>query len=229
MRCNNCGYDNTEGAIRCEKCNAPLNSSIARPNNPTPTPPKGNSRDITGTIPGKQPNQHDYLDEIPSTPEKQEPKRQEEVQEGNCPQCGYELMVGALRCPECKQEVEPSRKKNNDSQSQRKQKPLDGTVSPWQQVKYDKFYLKPMERDGESEQQVLEFAGDEITLNRANLEEGNMTITSKTQAVIENRNGKWYITDESVLQTTFLHISESRELKSGDIILMGDRKFQFDC
>jgi hypothetical protein len=38
--------------------------------------------------------------------------------------------------------------------------------------------------------------------------------------------GKWVIIDKSHLKTTFVLISQPHILTHGDILLMGDRKFQ---
>ena len=65
-------------------------------------------------------------------------------------------------------------------------------------------------------------------LFRSILDAENNTITSKTQAIFEFRDGEWYITDKSDQQTTFIRASGAVKLEKGDIILMGNRKFIFD-
>jgi len=72
----------------------------------------------------------------------------------------------------------------------------------------------------------LVFSGEEIILNRDNTDEGNMTITSKEQAVLTYENKKWYLQDRSEQKTTF--VTEKIELKPGDIIVLGNRRFEFD-
>jgi predicted component of type VI protein secretion system len=61
------------------------------------------------------------------------------------------------------------------------------------------------------------------------LDPDNNTITSKTQAIFEFRDGGWYLTDKSEQQTTFIRASGTVKLEKGDVILMGNRKFIFDC
>ena len=84
----------------------------------------------------------------------------------------------------------------------------------------------PHENEGEYDS--ITYQGEQTVLNRANTEPNNMYITSKQQAVIVNENGKWYIEDKSELQTTYLYVSGKREIHSGDIILLGNRRFIFE-
>ena len=74
----------------------------------------------------------------------------------------------------------------------------------------------------------LVFSGEEIILNRDNTDEGNMTITSKEQAILTYENKKWYLQDRSEQKTTFVYTTEKIELKPGDIIVLGNRRFEFD-
>jgi hypothetical protein len=74
----------------------------------------------------------------------------------------------------------------------------------------------------------LSFSGEEVVLNRANTEPNNITITSKAQAMLTCEDKHWFIQDLSELKTTYLYVSEKTELKPGDIIVLGDRRFLFD-
>ncbi len=40
-------------------------------------------------------------------------------------------------------------------------------------------------------------------------------------------NGKWYIKDASPLKTTYVCAKEKIELAPGDIIILGNRRFEF--
>jgi len=219
MRCNNCGWDNPGGIERCEKCNAPLKGSMVMHMNDVSNVQNDNL--ISETIKGSDPNLP-YLD-MPVVEEK-EGKQQLSQNLKACPQCGYPVRSDVVKCPNCGKILEKSRGENKQPEQK---KNISGTISPWDKPKYSKCFLKPIAREGEKEFQEIEFSGDEIELNRDNLEKDNMTITRKVQAVLKNIDGKWYIVDKSSLQTTFKLISEPVELKNGDIILMGDRKFEF--
>lgn len=109
-----------------------------------------------------------------------------------------------------------------------------GTIDPYR-MKIDSppaCHLRLVPRDGEhldKETAEKEFVAGEtpIPLNRTNLDATNNSITSKVQAELVFENGKWLLSDRSELHTTFIRVGEKTELKEGDIIIMGDRKFIF--
>lgn len=211
MRCSNCGWDNPANLQKCVKCNSKLNN---------PGPVGGSVKNdvpLEGTVRGVQPAAGDYLDRKPNSP----------AQAAVCPSCGYPLLPGAAKCPECGSTIQFNESDTGNSGKAVKERPK--TVNPWQMAKTCRFTLQPMIREGEKEMPASEFTGEEVALNRDNLEKNNPTLTGATQAVIKNVNGEWYIEDKSSLQTTFIHVSGPLKLQKGDIILMGDRKFRFDC
>ena len=65
-------------------------------------------------------------------------------------------------------------------------------------------------------------------LNRDNTDPKNPTITSRQQAIISFRDGKWNIEDKSEYQTTFVQASSQIELKSGSLILLGNQLYRFE-
>jgi hypothetical protein len=90
------------------------------------------------------------------------------------------------------------------------------------------FTLTPLKRNNEKHEfSPLNFEGDEVELNRQNLEQNNMSITSQTQAVITCEDGKFFIVDKSEYKTTFVQAKDKIEIKDGDIVLMGNRMFEF--
>ena len=105
-----------------------------------------------------------------------------------------------------------------------------GTVNPYMMnlELEPSFALKPIKRINERhELEELEFEGKEIVLNRENTEANNPSITSRQQAVISNVNGHWYIEDKSGQKTTFVQAAAKIELHEGDLILLGNRLFEF--
>ena len=66
-----------------------------------------------------------------------------------------------------------------------------------------------------------------VVLNRQNTDPTNSSITSRQQARLTFENGVWYIEDLSDLKTTFVRVARKTALQDGDIILMGDREFEF--
>jgi|GEM_PF-1565215 len=105
----------------------------------------------------------------------------------------------------------------------------NATVNPWSQRKNQNFALKPLSREGEQLKAELHFEGHFIELNRSNLEPSNASITNKVQALIEFRDGSWYLINKSSQQTTFIRVEGAVPIKKGDVLLLGDRLFEFDC
>ena len=123
----------------------------------------------------------------------------------------------------------PQERQNQNNQKQKTKPPFGGTVNPYiQKMLETEFTLKPVKKENERHQpQDLTFSGDEVVLNRGNLEQNNMSITSRTHATITYEDGKFYIVDGSDFKTTFVQARQKTELHEGDIILMGDRMFEF--
>lgn len=66
-----------------------------------------------------------------------------------------------------------------------------------------------------------------VILNRQNTDPKNPSITSRQQARLTFEDGVWYIEDLSSQQTTFVRAGRKTALQDGDIILLGDREFEF--
>ncbi len=73
----------------------------------------------------------------------------------------------------------------------------------------------------------VSYSGDEITLNRANTDSNNNSITSKVQAVITREGDEWYIENRSEMQTTLIRVDRKMRLQDGDVIVLGNRMFEF--
>jgi hypothetical protein len=110
-----------------------------------------------------------------------------------------------------------------------------GTVNPYEGMGgyvpvVHHCILKPVIFPGEDLRdapQPINIKGDYNELNRQLLDPNNNTITSKVQATLTNKDGKWYIQNQSVQKTTYVFAEEPVALKTGDIILMGNRTFVF--
>jgi uncharacterized Zn finger protein (UPF0148 family) len=228
MRCNNCGWDNSINQSHCEKCKVPLQgaSVSARP----PEPAEVNAP-ICGTIKGAAADQP-YLD-TPADNMQGAVTEDAKIRYCTYPGCGYPLLPGSTVCPKCNTPVEPNPRSQagpppNSAVPGKKGSSATGTINPYIQAKADYISLQPLVRDGEKSLTVLEFSGKEITLNRENLESGNLSITGKVQAELKVENGKWFLQDKSAMHTTFLLVSQPTEIRNGDIILMGDRLFKVE-
>ena len=111
--------------------------------------------------------------------------------------------------------------------------PGEGTVDPFRQPQQPEAPLPTLflQRVGRPEEPstILPFTaiGDQVNVNRQTLDDNNLTITSRLQASFVFKKNKWWLVDKSDLKTTFIQVKEPVELKDGDIVLMGDRRFIF--
>jgi len=130
--------------------------------------------------------------------------------------------------------IEPNPVANPQPPRTKPTEDLGGTVNPWGRnahVPTPHCILKPVIFPGEDARDVpqqVNIKGDYNELNRQMLDPDNNTITSKVQATLTHRDGKWYIQNQSSQKTTYVYAGEPVEVKSGDIILMGDRSFVFE-
>ena len=235
MRCTNCGWENSEERINCEKCNSPLSTNNRKEYSMTDIYARRTVNENMASNIGMATVRYD-------------------VKNNTCTACGYPVLSNQEECPNCGHTVEAEDRKNNlqtcpkcnhtnqkeaiycshcGFELQKKEKLQKDygrkTITPWEiQQPATSCTLTMIPNVNENIQtQALSFSGDEIILNRANTESGNMTITSKEQAVLIYEDKKWYIEDRSEHKTTFIHIAERVELKSGDMIVLGNRRFEF--
>lgn len=136
-----------------------------------------------------------------------------------CHECGSKIAITCPFCPNCGVRVHrPTirRQIKNITETEPETKPhCSLTIIP------------------EEEENILpkrfEYEGNSIILNRENTEMSNRTITSKEQAEIVFDDGHWYLLDRSMLQTTYIQVNRKIEIIPDDIIVLGDRRFKFEC
>lgn len=204
MRCKNCGWPNEPGIARCTKCNTPLGQEdayeVAGYNGPDPeTNLQSTLRDVSSN-------------EVDNPPV--------HGASTTCKACGYPLPEGAVVCPMCGTAVG----------SQRRVTPqFSGTINPWANPHDDGFFtLRRVKWQNEkAEYEPHTFSGDEIILNRSNTDPDNTTITSRQQARITKKADGWYIENLSAQQTTLVRVERPTLLCDGDIIVLGNRMFEF--
>lgn len=132
--------------------------------------------------------------------------------------------------------VRPAERKTDRPQtSTQHAQRFSGTVNPYLQgyeyVPTPTFALRPMSREGELKVppvQELEMEEESLVLNRNNTEPGNPTITSQEQALVSRtEDGRWFIENRSKQGTTFVQANKRTELHDGDVLLLGNRLFEF--
>lgn len=135
-----------------------------------------------------------------------------------CSSCGKPMPREAKYCPSC------------GTPAEAQARPLRmGTVNAWETPLQSSFCtLRPIAWKGEGvEHGPMSYSGDTIALNRANTDPNNHTITSKEQAVLIREGDSWYIEDRSEQHTTLVRVSRRLKLEDGDVIVLGNRMFEF--
>lgn len=90
------------------------------------------------------------------------------------------------------------------------------------------FTLRPLASKGEAGAFTpITFTGSTVVLNRSNTDPENKHISPNQQAVLINEKGKWMLDNRSQAYTTMLRVMRPVEVKSGDIIILGSRAFEF--
>lgn len=240
MRCKHCGWPNKPGETNCVKCQAPLCAE----DDASVTSASYNNDDSDGVrscSPLKKTVREDVVfgNGIGSSARDSQVEMLDDV----CPKCGYLIREGVTKCPNCgtllsaegamarsEQDAPLRRRPTRRNSTAGSDGSMKKTVNPYV-TNVDlppMFVLKPLKRANEHhELDELEYEGEMTVLNRGNTEGNNMSITSREQAVITRSGGRWLIEDRSEQRTTFVQVSRPQELHDGDIILLGNRLFEF--
>ena len=211
--CKNCKTANPIDALKCMNCNAPLDGSMAIQHD-------------KGKIPKEKPGKIDK-----STTAIHQNTDKQRI----CPHCSYPNQATALTCVRCRTSLNIDKAPVSRSEVEPKSKPAKNketmglTVNPWAEkpVIPDKYHLIPLKSDFTTSGEPIHLKEGSNNLNRANLDPGNTSITSSSQAVIKQDGGKWILEDTSSMMTTFVKVNGATELNDGDIILMGNKLFRF--
>lgn len=239
MRCNNCGWENSGDRSYCEKCNSPLSNYAVREHAVTDVYVRRTVNESAGMNVGR-PTVYEQgegetcpecgypmlpdMAECPNCGHSTSGQESSDSSSLNCPKCNHENRKDAFYCSHCGYELqkkEPAKPVRPDYGRK--------TITPWEmQAPVCSCRLSMIPNNNEEVPAApLSFSGEEILLNRSNTDADNMTITSKEQAVLTYENKKWYIQDRSEQKTTFVYTTEKIELKPGDIIVLGNRRFEF--
>ena len=249
MRCKNCGWPNKPNERVCVKCHAPLSAdddSMERDGGGSE--PQRENVSLNKTV-----CEEDIFGQGMREPYPADNKQDEIAEEKTkpCPKCGYPVRIGTEKCPNCKfpvsqgggaaqrqptvtvnepQPRDPHLRPTRINPDENRPTGFRGTINPYMMnmEMEPTFALKPIRRMNERhELEEQEYEGKEISLNRANTEPNNSSITSRQQAVVTRIDGRWYIEDRSEQKTTFVQAAQRIELHDGDIILLGNRLFEF--
>lgn len=131
-----------------------------------------------------------------------------------CDKCGSEVSIANKFCPQCGERIHLTTMRV----PRKKSMPLPQCS----------LTLIP-EEDEQLEARSQQYEGMNILLNRDNTDPMNRTITSREQAVLSYEDGKWFIENKSDYGTTYIVANRKMELQSGDIVILGDRSFEFNA
>ena len=248
MRCKNCGWTNPENVSVCEKCHAPLNApepqyEAATPINEQLKSTVSENMAFGGGVVSNPSNACPKCGYPVSTDMNQCPncnhvlssKPQQVDQQLFCSHCGQANESGSRFCSSCgsplTEKNAPSGATGSADSPKKIQRSSMGTVmsgpaAPFSQGTF--CTLRPIAWQGETIQyNPVTYSGDSIVLNRSNTDPNNNSITSKQQAILTLEDGEWYIENRSELKTTYIRVGEKIKIKSGDIIVLGNREFEF--
>ena len=213
MRCKNCGWENEPNVYRCIKCNAPLQGSMV--DNGQPKNSFAEEKPLRETLRESSVNNMGYS---------------ECNKECVCERCGYPIAANMNERPMCHTPINRNAYKyrgNGNEHGNRSH--VRGTENPWANPSQDSFCtLKRLPWQSEQiRYEPVSYSGQTIILNRNNTDANNNSITSKEQAVLTNENGQWFIENLSEQKTTLIRVDRKTKLNDGDIIVLGNRMFEF--
>lgn len=246
VRCDNCGWGNPGGLERCQKCNQPLSQAQEVPVQ-TVDPvccvqcgyPKFYSDDVCANC-GASGNA--YVSQNVSRNQMAD-SRATRVMDFGCedfnktPKLVNGNMAGGSS-PELEREVKPepvnvvqnpnSRATIRDlSALYKDQSELSGNTDEVKVMENDLSGLKLVPMDGYAlygEVNIGRDEGEKI-LCRENVDSGNPSIDASSQASVSFEDGKWYICNLSSMQNTFVCKRGKVELETGDIVVIGNRRY----
>lgn len=205
--------------MKCDKCNAPLSGPVSGGLTGVPA---GVETGVDNANLKRTVSEHQAFGSANPAAGNAETSNS-----SNCGKCGYPIGYGMSSCPNCGADVYGGRNAHAEQRPSH-----SGTVNPWAapQAAGASCRLKPLAWENEqTDHRELSFNGTAISLNRANTDPDNNTITSKQQAELTFEDGSWYICDKSAQQTTYVHAGRKTKLENGDVIILGNRRFEFNA
>lgn len=169
--------------------------------------------------------------------------------ENNCSVCGYPVIVGMRKCPNCNAIVSQTKKMicphceaeiEGEEQfclycggdlygNASTEEPADRTAASPHQETIPECTLRPLETAGERTFPTRTYTGSEVMLSRFNTLPSDPSIEEELQAGLFFFEGKWYIEERCEgRRSTYVHAGQAIKLEPGDIIKMGDREFEFN-
>lgn len=137
-----------------------------------------------------------------------------------CNNCNYPVINGMHTCPNCLAEM---------PEEVTAPPPITEGEETYDEEEIPICVLHPIPLPGERPIPEEEYdEGIEVMLSRQNTVPHDRTIDEEEQACLFFSDGNWFIEDRSLDNTTYVHAGAGIKLEPGDIIKLGERKFEFN-
>ncbi len=223
-RCSNCGYMNLQTESVCKNCNTSLDKAHSFHFPPAETQmvdPKGTKAEPlpmeSEEAPEKRPRRTEVVSQSSHNSSSKSKDSGSSIK--SCPECDYPVMSRSTSCPNCGHKF------------------ISGKVTPPKKT-LKLTNIESIDEAGQTKGFSLvsvknktrnPFRGNHITINRRNLDQNNLSISSQEHVNIYHKDGKWYAKDLSSNGATFIQLKGTVELKDGDMIILGNKMYRFEA
>ncbi len=202
MRCQTCGFQNNAESVMCVKCNTRLNAQ--------PAVPAGFSHQPA--------TQAAHPGGIPTIKGANPLAMAATATVFTCEQCGHYPLAAevsaAMPCPNCN---------------------FKGKAAPQHHtIKIGGLFMGQGPASSKVRltdvltSKVIEFDGEDLTLNREQINPADMSISSGKHVQFTKQKGHWYVTDHSTNQATFLQVNGQVPVQSDSHIIIGNRVYKIE-
>lgn len=245
MRCDNCGWNNPEGLSKCQKCNQELSPVIRRD--------EVVSQNMNYTVMDQGRNrmsgEGDVHQKSVACPKCGYPTG---TGISFCPNCGAGLERNDTPHVNVKATVReiPDELFAVPGNATNERKGLNKTVREYSggmkatvreipselitepnpislSQQKSSFQLIPMDNFDGLVQTVLDFGGTNVTVGRAEISGKEESVPDNVCAAFEFSDGQWKVQDKSGECAVYVRATRSIGLESGDIVVIGNRRFIF--
>ena len=252
MRCDYCGWQNADGAERCVKCNQQLPEPIDYPEVQEKVAAGYKTvNPLNATVP-----LHGMNDEMMQG-DNLESAGEYCISCGypialnsrSCPACGTEINVTPVPVVEERQSkhslkatvldvnafmggegnIPDAHSAGNSMLGVKEMSDCKKTVRDFRTEMVSvaqECRLVPMDNfNGLSGDVVL--SGENVVLDRASVDPGNLTVDENAHASFTCENGEWYVNNLSKSRATYISTDRKVKVSKGDIIIIGNRRYIF--
>lgn len=226
LHCPKCGYPLADHYSSCPNCGFDFNGEDEEEPIKEEPKPKPSSNKNSSTSKKKKKNEELVPAGTVGLSAIQKEKSDENDVIYTCEECGAEISAAFSFCPKCGAKIRPRTLQGIHHHKKKVKEVPEEAPAPTVIMSFNLTIIP--EDDEVIEPEINHFEGAETILNRGNTEPDNRTITSKEQAVVIYEDGKWYIENRSEHNPTLILANRKMEIQTGDIIMLGDRRFRFE-